>query len=34
MKKIRNGALGMLAEILFAGGLILVGFAVSLLNGW
>lgn len=34
MKKIRDGLFGMLAEILFAGGLILVCFAVSLLNGW
>lgn len=34
MKKFRDGALGMLAEILFAGGLILLGFAVSLLGGW
>jgi hypothetical protein len=34
MKKLRDGLYGMLAEILFAGGLILVGFAVSLLCGW
>ncbi len=34
MKKIRDGALGMLAEILFAGGLILAGFVISLLGGW
>lgn len=34
MKKVRDGALGMLAEILFVGGLILLGFAVSLLGGW
>jgi hypothetical protein len=34
MKKIRDGITGMLAEILFACGLILFGFAVSLPCGW
>jgi hypothetical protein len=34
MKKFRDGLLGMLAEILFAGGLILAGFVVSMLGGW
>ena len=34
MKKLREGILGMLAEILFAGGLILAGLAISLLCGW
>jgi hypothetical protein len=34
MRKLRDGALGMLAEILFVGGLILAGYAVSLLCGW
>lgn len=30
----RLSALGMGAEILFAGGLIAIGFAISLLSGW
>jgi hypothetical protein len=34
MKKLRDGLTGMLAEILFAGVLVLAGFAVSLLGGW
>ncbi len=34
MKKVRDGALGMAAEILFVGGLILLGFAVSMICGW
>lgn len=33
-RKLINGALGMGAEILFACGLMLAGFAISLLSGW
>lgn len=34
LKTFRTGALGMGAEILFTCGLILIGFAISLLSGW
>ena len=34
MRAFRTGALGMGAEILFTCGLILIGFAISLLSGW
>ena len=33
MTKIKNGILGMLAEILFVFGIILIGFLISLLGG-
>ena len=33
MKKVRDGIMGMLAEILFAGGLIMAGLFLSFLGG-